>query len=57
MESWKYSWNTVDSIDTKKNGDPLKSLKVKSLALFGATPTPDMQLSRLASELASGKSF
>ena len=41
-----------ETIETKKN--PLKSLKVKSMALFGASPTPDMQLSRFAAELASG---
>ena len=52
LESWKSNYNVEDIDETKKN--PLKSLKVKSMALFGATPTPDMQLSRFASELATG---
>ena len=55
LESWKSNSkfiSNVADIETKKN--PLKSLKVKSMALFGASPTPDMQLSRFAAELASG---
>ena len=55
LESWKSNSkfiSNVADIETKKN--PLKSLKVKSMALIGASPTPDMQLSRFAAELASG---
>ena len=55
LESWKFDKKIqTGDIETKKNKDT-NSLKLKSMALFGATPSQDMQLSRFASELASGK--